>query len=140
MLQHKRMRPFMLKDEPGQQQQQEQQCHHHHSGPLAAQVEEDEIAKVPFLEAALAAKDKEIAEKDTEIARLKLEVQRLQHDSVTPQQLLKELELLRGSINDAVLAAAQHWPHATAASDVTLHLPTLPLQQAQTHFEEGRRK
>ncbi len=133
----------MLKDEPEQQQQQQQQeyqCRHHHSDPLVAQVEEDKIAKVPFLEAALAAKDKEIAEKDSEIAGLKLEVQRLQKDSVTPQQVLKELELLRGSINDAVLAAAQHWPHGTTASDATLHLPTLPLQQAQAHFEEGRRK
>jgi hypothetical protein len=104
-------------------------------------AEEGERADVASLQAALAAKDKEIAEKDAEITRLQIEVQRLQRDSVTPQQMLHQMDLLRSSINEAVSAAAQHQQHyATTAVDTAPSNPLLPSQQAQVHFEEGQSK
>ncbi len=131
----------MVKFEPEQQQQQQQQ---NDANPLFAQRHNMEAAKegdganVASLEAALAARDKEIAEKDAEIARLQSEVQRLQRDSVTPQQMLQQLDLLRSSINDSVDAAAQHQRHyASTPVDTASSTPLLPSQQAQVHYKEG---
>ena len=135
----KRMNPFVVKLEQ-EPEEQRRKIEGSLNKASTSNVTDGENNRIACLEAEVAAKAAEIEQKDAEIAALKVEVKWLQSDRVTPQQMLEELERLRSSINDAcILAASANQQRGSTPPSVLPSPPLLLSQQAQVHFEDGRR-